>query len=397
MRPAARRRFAPTFLSLAVALPTLLLPPSLAAAGTKVTVKAPDGVELAATHFAAAKPGPGVVLLHMCNSDRSAWNDLGEKLADAGIHAIALDYRGYGESGGARHEDPAAQQRNIDENWPRDVDAALAYLLAQEGVDATRLGAAGGSCGVNQAIHFARRHPEQVRTLVLLAGGANRAGEQFLADNPWMPLFAAGAHDDGAAVATMEWLLGFSGNPANVVKEYEHGGHGTELFAVHADLEPAIVDWFERYLIREPRSSADTPATLPRRPALETWNELREPGGAARVRERVTTAKREGRNLPMPPEGPVNLLGYELSQDGRHDDAIEVFRLNTELHPDSPNTWDSLSDGYLAADRREEATAAVRRVLETLPDDPGEDSEFQAQLREIAERKLAELTKPAAE
>jgi dienelactone hydrolase len=390
MRPYARRRFALRHLPLVLALsPSFVVPEAVEAAGRKVTIPAPDGVELAATHFAAAKPGPGVVLLHMCNSDRSAWNSLGEKLAAAGIHAVALDYRGYGESGGARHENPVEQQRNIDANWPGDVDAAFAFLAAQAGVDATRIGAAGGSCGVNQAVHFARRHPEQVRTLVLLAGNANRAGEDYLAASSWMPLLAAGARDDGAADETMAWLLGFSGNPDNVLKRYDSGGHGTELFATHAELEPAIVDWFVRYLVREPRSRADAAAAPPERPSLALWQEMREPGGAARLRQRSAAAEREGRSLPMPPEGPVNVLGYELSQAGRHDDAIEVFRLNTELHPDSANAWDSLSDGYLAAGRRDEALAAVRRVLELLPADPAADSAFEKQLREIAVGKLA--------
>lgn len=398
MRQPARRRFALRHVPLALALsPALLSPAAVGAAGRKVTLKAPDGVELAATHFAAAKSGPGVVLLHMCNSDRSAWDGLGEKLAAAGIHAVALDYRGYGESGGARHPDPVEQQRNIDANWPGDVDAALAFLAVQEGVDATRIGAAGGSCGVNQAIHLARRHPDRVRTLVLLAGNANRAGEDHLAASSWMPLFAAGARDDGAADETMAWLLGFSGNPENVLRRYDGGGHGTELFATHADLEPAIVAWLERFLVREPRSRGDAAPAPPERPSLALWQEMREPGGADRLRERAAAARRDGRSLPMPPEGPVNVLGYELSQAGRHDDAIAVFRLNTELHPDSANTWDSLSDGYLAAGRRDEALAAVRRLLELLPADPARDTELERQLRELGAAKLADLTKAAAD
>lgn len=398
MRPSVRRRLALHPIALTLALsPVLLSSAPAGAAGRKVTLKAPDGVELAATHFTAAKSGPGVVLLHMCNSDRSAWNGLGEKLAAAGIHAVALDYRGYGESGGVRHQNPVEQQRNIDANWPGDVDAAFAFLAAQQGVDATRIGAAGGSCGVNQAVHFARRHPDQVRTLVLLAGNANRAGEDYLAANSWMPLLAAGARDDGAADETMAWLLGFSGNPDNVLKRYDSGGHGTELFATHAELEPAIVDWFVRYLVREPRARAEAAAAPPQRPSLALWQEMREPGGAARLQERVATAKRDGRSLPMPPEGPVNVLGYELSQAGRHDDAIAVFRLNTELHADSANAWDSLSDGYLAAGRREEALTAVRRLLELLPADPAADTALQKQLREIAAGKLANLAKPSAD
>ena len=38
-----------------------------------VDILAPDGTKLRATFFAAANPGPGVLLLHMCNTVRKSW------------------------------------------------------------------------------------------------------------------------------------------------------------------------------------------------------------------------------------------------------------------------------------------------------------------------------------
>ena len=86
---------------------------------------------------------------------------------------LALDYRGYGQSGGTKSDDPQQQQWIADREWPGDIDAAYAWLTSQPGVDKTRIGAAGASCGVNQAVQLARRHPE-VRTVVLLSGGIDR-------------------------------------------------------------------------------------------------------------------------------------------------------------------------------------------------------------------------------
>jgi predicted acyl esterase len=65
-----------------------------------VDLKAPDGTILKASYFAAAKPGPGVLLLHQGNRTRHSWDDLAEQLAAAGINTLTLDMRGYGESGG---------------------------------------------------------------------------------------------------------------------------------------------------------------------------------------------------------------------------------------------------------------------------------------------------------
>ena len=46
-------------------------------------------------------------------------------------------------------------------------------------------------------------------------------------------------------------------------------------------------------------------------------------------------------------EDDVNTLGYQLLNGGKIDDAIEVFKKNTELYPESWNVWDSLAEGYM--------------------------------------------------
>ena len=64
----------------------------------QVTLSAADGTKLAATYYSAGKPGPAALLLHMCNTTRQSWDPLGPRLAAAGIHALSVDYRGFGES-----------------------------------------------------------------------------------------------------------------------------------------------------------------------------------------------------------------------------------------------------------------------------------------------------------
>ena len=46
------------------------------AAPRVVDLKAADGTVLKASFFAAASPGPGVILLHQCNRQRKVWDDL---------------------------------------------------------------------------------------------------------------------------------------------------------------------------------------------------------------------------------------------------------------------------------------------------------------------------------
>lgn len=46
-------------------------------------------------------------------------------------------------------------------------------------------------------------------------------------------------------------------------------------------------------------------------------------------------------------EREFNIMGYDLMRDQEYVDAVAVFNLNTKLHPDSDNTYDSLASGYL--------------------------------------------------
>jgi dienelactone hydrolase len=361
------------------------------AAGPRdIEIAAPDGVKLKATYYAAARPGPAVLLLHMCNTDRKSWEPLGPQLAAAGLHALALDYRGYGESGGERFTDDAQkQQRVVNEKWPGDVDAALAWLGAQPGVDKSRLGAAGGSCGANQAVQVARRHPEAARALVLLAGGTNGAGVQFLRSNPWLPVFAAAAADDqygGDFVPMMKWLTELSGNPRNRFVGFADGRHGTEIFGPHPELPRQIVEWSVDTLVKAP---ADPKASVaaPQSPVARFWAALEVPGGTSRAVEIFREARKSDPKAYLFPEAFVNQMAYERIAAGETKDAVALCRLNTEAYPASANAYDSLADAYAADGQNEAAMQAAHVAIELLPADKSAE-DFKARVKESAERKL---------
>jgi len=280
------------------------------------------------------------------------------------------------------------RQRISQQDWPGDIDAAFDFLVAQPGVERARIGAAGGSCGVDNAIQLARRHPE-VKTLVLLAGGTTAAGQEFLAQSPWMPILASAAHDDGRVVDEMKWLLGFSSGSGNRLQEYRTGGHGTDMFAVHKDLEPAIVEWFARHLVKDP-VRVTTTAAQPG-PSARMAAALRAPGGGAKALADLKEARKANAPIATPPEGVINAIGYELLQGGRAPDAVGIFELNVEAYPGSANTLDSLSDGYLAAGDKVKALEYARKAIAALPGDTSAPPEFKQQIRESAEGKIRQL------
>src|SRR5580658_4055869 len=154
-----------------------------------VDLTAPDGTNLKATYFDAGKSGPGVLLLHQCNRDRKVWDGLAQQLSAAGINVLTLDYRGFGESAGIPHDKATPQEQNEEQQkWPGDIEVAYEYLVSQPGVAQDAIGVGGASCGVDNSVQTAIRHPE-VRSLVLLSGNTNLNGRQFLRSSATLPVF----------------------------------------------------------------------------------------------------------------------------------------------------------------------------------------------------------------
>lgn len=362
-------------------------------AGTSVTLKSADGTLLKGSYYAAAKPGPGLLLLHQCNRDRTAWTRFATAAAERGFHVLTLDYRGYGESEGQRFTSFQEQAPVIREKWPGDVDAAFAFLTTRQGVDKARIGAAGASCGVNQAAQLARRHPE-VRTIVLLSGGVEPDAREYIRNTPAMPIMAAASLDDGNAVPQMRWIAGWSRHPATRFVEYKAAGHGTDMFAVEQGLEPAMLEWFDAHV----KNASLTPPTASAAPAAKTpvdefWSALAQPGGVAKARQIYDATRKKDKSIVLFPEAELNQFGYQVLQDGRAKDAVVIFQMNVDEYPRSANTYDSLSDAYLADGNEAEALRLAEKALQLLATDTQAPEEFKALIRQSAEGKIKRLKK----
>jgi tetratricopeptide (TPR) repeat protein len=63
----------------------------------------------------------------------------------------------------------------------------------------------------------------------------------------------------------------------------------------------------------------------------------------------------------------LNAYGYTLINNKQFDKAIAVFKLNTERHPESPNTWDSLGEAYALSGDKKNAIANFKKSLSMNP------------------------------
>ncbi|HEY5618404.1 MAG TPA: alpha/beta fold hydrolase [Vicinamibacterales bacterium] len=217
------------------------------AEGTDVTVKAADGFALKGTFHPSAQGAPGILLLHQCNADRRVYEHLATMLNVAGYNVLALDFRGFGGSRGGDYKNFAASRQRILDRMPGDVDAALGFLTSQNTVNNRALGVVGGSCGVSQAIHAARRHPA-IRTLVLLSGGTDAAGEAFIKGSATIPILGAASEEDAEAAAAIRRIVGVSANRESRIEMLKGAGHAASMFDKQPELQADIVIWFRSNL-----------------------------------------------------------------------------------------------------------------------------------------------------
>ena len=66
-------------------------------------------------------------------------------------------------------------------------------------------------------------------------------------------------------------------------------------------------------------------------------------------------------------EDQLNTLGYQLMNNNRLDDALEIFKLNVEIFPQGFNTYDSLGEAYMRAGKKELAIKNYEKSLQINP------------------------------
>ena len=360
-----------------------------------VELKASDGTLLKASYFAAAKPGPGVLLLHQSNRTRKAWDNLAGQLAAAGINTLTLDMRGFGESGTPYTKLTDAEKAKVSPMWPSDVDTAFQYLVSQPGVKRDVIGVGGaGWFGVLHSVEVARQHSADVKSLVLLSGETLQDGLQFLRQASKLPgLFVvADDHEYPPTVEAMEWLYINSSSPGKKFVHYSaaqdapwiwyetsdagkvpaRGGHGTDMFKPHPELPGIIVDWLVTTLINTlSRAPADALASA------AILNQLWTSEGVARAKQQLMEARRRDSQVQLWPEVNVDIIGEDHVREGESerkagrlreakmqiDTAIEIFKLNLLAYPDSADAHYNLADAYLKNGQKDLARQYAEKAL----------------------------------
>jgi len=66
-------------------------------------------------------------------------------------------------------------------------------------------------------------------------------------------------------------------------------------------------------------------------------------------------------------ENGINVLGYQLFEEKKLEDALLIFKMNTEFYPEAGNTWDSYGECLMAMGNESEGLLAYKKAFEINP------------------------------
>jgi acetyl esterase/lipase len=194
-----------------------------------------DRLTIIGTYWgAASRPAPAVLLLHMLGGRKEDWLPFATKLRGAGYNVLAIDLRGYGETGGQPDWNKA----------PEDVKSIFARLSKLPGVESYRVSIVGASIGANLALVACADLPD-CRSVVLLSPALDYQGvktDDALTRYGNRPVLIAASKGDtpsGSDSAALDKLA--KGQHRLLI--YEGSVHGLTLITTQPDLGEIVIRW----------------------------------------------------------------------------------------------------------------------------------------------------------
>lgn len=200
----------------------------------RVEIPVADGLILVGTYVGApGGPSPAVLFLHMYGMDRSTWSEFALQLQAAGIASLAVDLRGFGETGGT-------------EDWALaidDVRTAMTWLAGQAGIDPSKMAVVGASIGANLSMVLGAED-SAVAAIGLLSPGFDyfrvQIDQEMMKQYGARPALLAASEADGYSAETVRALAEAAQGEADLLL-YPGSAHGTDLFDAQPDFEEALL------------------------------------------------------------------------------------------------------------------------------------------------------------
>lgn len=206
-----------------------------------VEIEASDALVLKGDFYAQPEPSVGILLLHMNNSDRNGWSAFVPYLLEAGYSVLAVDMRGFGQTGGTRDFELAQT----------DVQTWLDWLKSQENI--TGIAVVGASVGAGIGLIGCANDPDCLGVVALSPGedffGVMPADavQNGLTDRPMLLVASHGDTDSADAVRAFAQVA----TGVFTLQMYDRSQHGTGYFIGlgSKDKMASLVAWLDAYIV----------------------------------------------------------------------------------------------------------------------------------------------------
>ena len=221
-------------------------------AANPVTFAVDDDFSLSGNFYLGDTLGAGVLLLHDCSHSSKSYSVLGELLAEQGINALAIDFRGYGESTSElfSHKIMKHKVKNIvsyqaevamlRSYWEKDVLYAYNYLRSKIGNEQPISIVASG-CAVNEAVQIADKM--RVNSFVILSpimDYMEKENYKNLIDIP--AYFVSSAHHSDSFLTAQE-LFSWNGDSRSTTQVFKGVNQGHTLLSRNKFLAKNLATW----------------------------------------------------------------------------------------------------------------------------------------------------------
>ncbi|KZN64972.1 alpha/beta hydrolase [Pseudoalteromonas luteoviolacea] len=238
---------------------SLMLTTALAStsAHANIQLTAKDGFAIKGEYFSSPSTSKGAVLmLHQCNYNQSMYNRIGKLLANNHIHALSIDFRGFGESKSVKYDVSnmstlSTERRrkvwqDMSAHWPSDVQIAYDFLRKKVGAQG-KIGVIGASCGGSQAIELGINN--QIAAISFFSSAQSEKNiKKYTASLSNTPTLIIAADEDGRTYTSAQSLFIEAQHRNSKFLAYKGKEHGYPLLDKDSNLTDAIVTWFSHQI-----------------------------------------------------------------------------------------------------------------------------------------------------
>ena len=222
-----------------------------------VKISTPDDFQLVANYYAGENNRAGVLLLHGCEETSIRYANLAKKITNKGIHTLALDLRGFGESRSEvfshdnikkKAKDIISYQNDVaalTSYWELDILTAFNYLRTkvnkQQGISVVAVG-----CSSVYAIALAEKM--RLSSMVFITPKMTYSGKERYKNLIDIPSYFISSSRHIETFQTAKELFEWNGSDQSTFQIFKNDGYDYNLLRRNAYLLDDISAWLKTTL-----------------------------------------------------------------------------------------------------------------------------------------------------